>query len=31
MKEIPETFVCPITQDIMENPVTDIHGHNFEK
>lgn len=24
-------FICPITQDVMKDPVTDNHGHSFEK
>ncbi len=29
--EIPDNFICPISQDIMENPVIDSCGHYFEK
>ena len=27
----PPSFICPITQDIMTDPVMDRHGHTFEK
>ena len=30
-REPPEEFVCPITQDVMDNPVITPYGHNFEK
>lgn len=29
--EIPERFLCPITNDEIVDPVTDEHGHTFEK
>ncbi|ETO31544.1 hypothetical protein RFI_05574 [Reticulomyxa filosa] len=28
---IPEHFICPITQDLMRNPVTIDSGHTFER
>jgi hypothetical protein len=28
--EPPDDFICPITQDIMVNPVTCALGHSFE-
>jgi hypothetical protein len=31
MEEVPEEFTCPITQDIMTDPVTTICGHTFER
>jgi len=27
----PVSFICPITQDVMRNPVIDRHGHTFEE
>ena len=29
--EIPEDFLCPITQDLMEEPVVAADGHTYEK
>ena len=31
MDEIPESFLCPITQSIFIEPVTIHCGHTFEK
>lgn len=31
MKLIPKDFICPLTLDIMINPVTDIQGISYEK
>ena len=28
---IPQSFLCPITQEKMVNPVSDENGHTFEK
>lgn len=28
--EIPPNFICPITQQIMENPVVAMDGHTYE-
>ena len=30
-QEVPEEFLCPITLNIMENPVTNVHGHTFDR
>lgn len=30
-KQIPEEFICPITQDIMDDPVIDKDGTSYEK
>ena len=31
MKEIPEELLCPITQDLMKNPLMiTVCGHTFE-
>ena len=30
-KSMPERFLCPISADLMTNPVMDVHGHNFQK
>lgn len=27
----PDSFICPITQDIMKDPVIDKYGHTYEK
>eukprot|EP00668_Euglena_longa_P043910 GGOE01058456.1.p1 GENE.GGOE01058456.1~~GGOE01058456.1.p1 ORF type:complete len:470 (+),score=79.44 GGOE01058456.1:29-1411(+) len=29
--EMPERYLCPITTEIMMDPVMDHHGHNFER
>eukprot|EP00667_Euglena_gracilis_P009193 EG_transcript_9337 len=29
--EMPERYLCPITTEIMMDPVMDLHGHNFER
>nr|NGX60106.1 E3 ubiquitin-protein ligase LubX [Chlamydiota bacterium] len=29
--ESPPTFICPITDNIMADPVIDKHGHSFER
>ena len=31
MAEPPERYLCPITQEVMAEPVMDRMGHNFEK
>jgi hypothetical protein len=31
LKSHPDSIVCPITCEIMHNPVIDIHGHTFSK
>jgi tetratricopeptide (TPR) repeat protein len=31
LAERPPSFICPITNDIMKEPVMDKHGHSFEK
>lgn len=28
---VPRNYVCLITQEIMENPVSDFFGHSYEK
>uniref|UniRef100_A0A7R9WYF8 U-box domain-containing protein n=1 Tax=Craspedostauros australis TaxID=1486917 RepID=A0A7R9WYF8_9STRA len=28
---VPERFICPITQEIMVDPLVSKHGHNFER
>ncbi len=28
---VPSSLICPITQDVMTDPVIDPHGHSFEK
>eukprot|EP00667_Euglena_gracilis_P017175 EG_transcript_18051 len=28
---MPERYLCPITTEIMVDPVMDLHGHNFER
>ena len=28
---VPEEFICPITNEIMKNPLMSIHGFNFER
>jgi serine/threonine protein kinase len=30
-KQIPDGFICPITQDIMKEPVMLLDGHSYEK
>ena len=30
-EEIPHEFLCPITLSLMENPVTNVHGHTFDR
>eukprot|EP00667_Euglena_gracilis_P010894 EG_transcript_11101 len=27
----PASYLCPITMDVMQDPVMDCHGHNFER
>ena len=29
--EIPRDYLCPITQDMMENPVVAADGHSYEQ
>ena len=29
--DIPSQFICPITNEIMRNPLMSIHGYNFER
>ena len=29
--DIPEDLICPITQEIMENPVVAADGHSYEQ
>jgi hypothetical protein len=29
--EIPNDFLCPITKDLMENPVIAVDTHSYEK
>jgi hypothetical protein len=29
--EVPESFLCPITCALMEDPVVDAHGHTYER
>ncbi len=31
MKSIPDGFLCPITQDIMKDPVMLVDGHSYER
>lgn len=31
MAEPPDRYICPITQDVMKDPVMDREGHNFER
>ena len=31
VSKIPDEFICPLTLDIMIDPVVDVYGHNFEK
>jgi len=31
VENVPKNYVCPITQEIMENPVSDSLGHSYEK
>lgn len=29
--DIPSRYICPITQQLMQDPVMDLNGHNFER
>ena len=29
--EIPEEFLCPITQELMTDPVSTLDGHSYER
>ena len=31
MEEVPVEFLCPITQDIMTDPVVTTDGHTYER
>jgi len=28
---IPDSFICPLTMELMKDPMMTIHGHNFER